>query len=66
MEEQDLNLEERKDRLGLVLEKEKLETLQKIAKRLKGIDVSLGIIAFVFFVYFIIFPLLGISVTFGG
>ena len=66
MEEQDLNLEERKDRLGLVLEKEKLETLQKIAKRLKGIDVSLGIIAFVFFVYFIVFPLFGISITLGG
>ncbi len=58
--------ESRKDRMELQLQMDMLEAQQKIAKRLKGIDVSLGIIAFVFFVYFIIFPLLGISVTFGG
>jgi hypothetical protein len=58
--------ESRKDRMELQLQMDMLEAQQKIVKRLKGIDVSLGIIAFVFFVYFIIFPLLGISVTFGG
>lgn len=58
--------ESRKDRMELQLQMDMLEAQQKIAKRLKGIDVSLGIIAFVFFVYFIIFPLLGISVTLGG
>ena len=58
--------ESRKDRMELQLQMDMLEAQQKIVKRLKGIDVSLGIIAFVFFVYFIIFPLLGISVTVGG
>ena len=51
--------ESKKDRLELQLQMDLLETQQKICKRLKGIDISLGIIAFVFFVYFIIFPLFG-------
>ena len=46
--------ESRKDRMELQLQMDMLEAQQKIAKRLKGIDVSLGIIAFVIVLYFII------------
>lgn len=46
--------ESKKDRLELQLQMDLLETQQKICKRLKGIDISLGIIAFVVVVYFIL------------
>ena len=46
--------ESRKDRMELQLQMDMLEAQQKIVKRLKGIDVSLGIIAFVIVLYFII------------
>ena len=57
--------ETKKDRLALQLQMEMLEANQKIYKRLKGIDISLGIIAFVFVLYFIIFPLFGVSIKIG-
>ncbi len=46
--------ESKKDRLELQVQMDLLETQQKIYKRLKGIDISLGIIAFVVVVYFIL------------
>ncbi|MBQ1678329.1 MAG: hypothetical protein II062_02200 [Oscillospiraceae bacterium] len=57
--------ETQKDQLALQLQMEMLKENQKIYKRLKGIDISLGIIAFVFVLYFLIFPLFGVSIKIG-
>lgn len=57
--------ESKKEILELQMQKELLETQQKMYKRLKGIDISLGLIAFVFLLYFIIFPLFGVSIKIG-
>lgn len=57
--------ETQKDRLALQLQMDMLKENQKIYKRLKGIDISLGIIAFVFVLYFLIFPLFGVSIKIG-
>lgn len=57
--------ESKKERLELRLQMDLLETQQKMYKRLKGIDISLGLIAFVFLLYFIIFPLFGVSIKIG-
>ena len=57
--------ETQKDQLALQLQMDMLKENQKIYKRLKGIDISLGIIAFVFVLYFLIFPLFGVSIKIG-
>lgn len=57
--------ESKKEILELQMQKELLETQRRMYKRLKGIDISLGLIAFVFLLYFIIFPLFGVSIKIG-
>ena len=57
--------ETQKDQLALQLQMDMLKENQKIYKRLKGIDISLGIIAFVVVLYFLIFPLFGVSIKIG-